>query len=259
MLALKLTLVPSFLLLISMSAKWWGPTIAGWLAGLPVVAGPILFLLVLTHGPFFGAQAATLSLSAILASEAFNFFYAWSCRSMPWQASVGIALGAWFIAAIGLVMLPASPGYAVMVAALAVALGQGFLPRSNLPVYYTPITRVDLVSRMASGAVLTVIVTTLSSTLGAKWSGLLAVFPLIGIVLSVSSHQAHGPDFVISLLRGMVLGRFSFAAFCLCLTYALPIQTPEAAFVEASLVAMLVQWATKRLATRTGVEPSSRC
>ncbi len=41
MLALKLTLVPLFLLVVSMWGKWWGPSIAGWLAGLPVVAGPI--------------------------------------------------------------------------------------------------------------------------------------------------------------------------------------------------------------------------
>jgi len=33
MLALKLTLVPTFLLIVSMSGKWWGPSIAGWLAG----------------------------------------------------------------------------------------------------------------------------------------------------------------------------------------------------------------------------------
>ena len=56
MLALKLTLVPLFLLVVSMSGKWWGPSIAGWLAGLPVVAGPILFILVLAHGSSFGAR-----------------------------------------------------------------------------------------------------------------------------------------------------------------------------------------------------------
>lgn len=247
MLVLKLTLVPLFLLLISMSGKWWGPTVAGWLAGLPVVAGPILFLLVLTHGTDFGVQAATLSLAAIFASEAFNFAYAWSCRSLLWQLSSGIALGTWLMAAAGLAMLPPSPGYAVTVATLAVAFGRKFLPKSSWPVRSTPITRADLIGRMVSGAVLTVIVTTLSSSLGAKWSGLLAVFPLLGLVLSVSSHRAHGPAFVISLLRGMVLGRFSFAAFCLYLIFTLPTQTPVAAFAVASLVAVLIQWATRRL------------
>ena len=66
--------------------------------------------------------------------------------------------------------------------------------------------------------------------------------------MSVSSHRAHGPDFVISLLRGMVLGRFSFAAFCLALSFLLPHQHPFMAFAGASMLAMIVQWGTKRLA-----------
>ena len=97
MLALKVTLVPLFLLVVSMSGKWWGPSIAGWLAGLPVVAGPILFILVLAHGPSFGARAATLSLSAILASEAFNFAYAWTCRLRSWPVALSVGLITWFI------------------------------------------------------------------------------------------------------------------------------------------------------------------
>lgn len=249
MLALKLTLVPLFLLIVSMSGKWWGPSIAGWLAGLPVVAGPILYLLVLAHGPAFGARAATLSLSAILASEAFNFAYAWTCRTRSWPLALATGLVAWFVAACGLSLLPASPLWAAIVALAAVCFGQSFLPRSSAVAAGAPLSRVDLIGRMVAGAVLTLLVTSLSGRVGAAWSGLLAVFPLLGIVLSVSSHRAHGPDFVISLLRGMVLGRFSFAAFCLLLSFALPYQRPLVAFMEAALLAMFVQWCTKRLAT----------
>ena len=248
MLALKLTLVPFFLLVVSMSGKWWGPAIAGWLAGLPFVAGPILFLLVLDHGPAFGAHAATLSLSAILASEAFNFAYAWTCRSRQWPFALAAGLGGWLVAALGLASMPASPAWAIAAALIAVAFGQTFLPRSNAVARIAALSRNDLLGRMFAGAALTVAVTTLSSALGAKWCGLLAVFPLLGIVLSASSHRAHGPDFVVSLLRGMVLGRFSFAAFCLCLIFTLPRQATLLAFVEAAVLAMTVQWTTKRLA-----------
>lgn len=248
MLALKLTLVPLFLLIVSMSGKWWGPSIAGWLAGLPVVAGPILFILVLAHGPNFGARAATLSLSAILASEAFNFAYAWTSRQRSWPIALTVALITWFVAACGLSMLPTSPVWASAVALAAVCFGQSFLPRSSAGAAGAPLTRRDLIGRMVAGAVLTLLVTSLSERVGPAWSGLLAVFPLLGIVLSVSSHRAHGPAFVISLLRGMVLGRFSFAAFCLVLSLALPYQRPLSAFAEASVLAMTVQWGTKRLA-----------
>jgi hypothetical protein len=249
MLALKLTLVPLFLLVVSMSGKWWGPSIAGWLAGLPVVAGPILYLLVLAHGPSFGAHAAILSLSAILASEAFNFAYAWTCRSRSWPVSLVAGLLAWFVSAWGLSMLPASPLWAAAAALGAVCFGQSFLPRSPAVVAGAALSRSDLTGRMLAGALLTLAVTSLSGRVGASWSGLLAVFPLLGIVLSVSSHRAHGPAFVISLLRGMVLGRFSFAAFCLVLSFSLTHQSPDVSFVEASMLAMAVQWCTRRLAT----------
>jgi hypothetical protein len=36
----------------------------------------------------FGARAATLSLAAIVASEAFNFAYAWTCRSRAWPIAL---------------------------------------------------------------------------------------------------------------------------------------------------------------------------
>lgn len=249
MLALKLTLVPAFLLIVSMSGKWWGPSIAGWLAGLPVVAGPILYLLVLAHGPLFGAHAATLSLSAIFASEAFNFAYAWTCRSRPWPVALAAGLVTWLASASALALLPVSPWWALGVALLAVCFGQSFLPRSSAVAAGAALKRSDLIGRMLAGAMLTVLVTALSGWVGAKWSGLLAVFPLLGIVLSVSSHRAHGPEFVISLLRGMVLGRFSFAAFCLFLVFVLPHQASTFVFLEGALLAMAVQWLTKRLTT----------
>jgi uncharacterized membrane protein (GlpM family) len=247
-LALKLTLVPTFLLIVSMSGKWWGPSIAGWLAGLPVVAGPILYLLVLDHGPIFGARAATLSLSAILASEAFNFAYAWVCRFRSWRVALAAGLGTWLVAAWALSLLPTSPIWAGIVAMASVLFGQAFLPRSAVIAAGAPLTRADLIGRMLAGALLTVLVTALSGVLGSKWSGLLAVFPLLASVLAVSSHRANGPGFAISLLRGMVLGRFSFAAFCLFLSFRLTAQPEPIVFAEAAVIAMLVQWVTRRFA-----------
>jgi hypothetical protein len=250
MLALKLTLVPLFLLFVSMSGRWWGPSIAGWLAGLPVVAGPILYLLTLSHGAAFGAKAATLSLSAILASEAFNFAYAWTCRSRPWPLALCAGLAVWFMCACGLSNLPTSPAWAFVAAGVGVFFGQSFLPRTSTMAAGAPLSRVDLIGRMVAGALLTVLVTALSGRVGPAWSGLLAVFPLLGIILSVSSHRAHGSEFVISLLRGMLLGRFSFAAFCLWLSFGLLYQESMPAFLEAAVLAMLVQWSTRRILTK---------
>jgi hypothetical protein len=250
MLALKLTLVPLFLLFVSMSGRWLGPSIAGWLAGLPVVAGPILYLLTLSHGPALGAKAATLSLSAILASDAVNFACAWTCRSRPWPVALLAGLAIWFMCACGLSSLPTSTAWALAAAAVGVFFGQSFLPRTSTIAAGVPLSRIDLIGRMVAGALLTVLVTTLSGRVGPAWSGLLAVFPLLGIILSVSSHRAHGSEFVISLLRGMVLGRFSFSAFCLCLSFALLHQEPALAYLEAAALVMVVQGCTRRIVAK---------
>ncbi|MBN3729181.1 hypothetical protein G3N92_34135, partial [Burkholderia sp. Ac-20379] len=74
-------------------------------------------------------------------------------------------------------------------------------------------------------------------------------------VLAVSSHRAHGGAFAIALLRGMVLGRFSFVAFCLVLAFALRHASADTAwlgFAAASATAMAVQWATRRMARAQG-------
>lgn len=111
--------------------------------------------------------------------------------------------------------------------------------------------------RMVLGALPTLVVTYLAAVVGPKWSGLLAVFPLLGSILSVSSYRAHGPDFVVSLLRGVVLGRFSFAAFCLTLAVLLPSQGIGIAFGLALVLSMLVQWSTRMIA-HTASETCSR-
>jgi len=247
MLLLKLTLVPFFLLVVSMAAVRWGPGVAGWLAGLPIVTGPILYLLVLEHGPAFGAGAATAALSAIFASEAFNLAYAWICRKYHYAVAAVMGLAAWFIAALGLTGLPGTPAVALGAALLGVASAQTFLPRSQAAAKVISITRTDLAMRMISGAVLTLAVTMLSVSLGAQWSGVISVFPLLGLILSVSSQRAYGPDFVVRLLRGMVLGRFSFAAFCLFLIWTLPGQKAEIAFLISSLASVTVQWASRQI------------
>jgi hypothetical protein len=100
---------------------------------------------------------------------------------------------------------------------------------------------------MLAGAVLTLAVTTLSTSMGATWSGLLSVFPLLGIVLAVSAQRAHGADFVALLMRGMVIGRASFAAFFAVTATLLPRYGVWISFAIACAVSVIVQGATRRM------------
>lgn len=252
MFALKLTLVPLFLLLVSLSGRWWGPAVAGCLAALPAIAGPILYLITVEYGRSFGAQAALLALAAIFASETFNFTYAWLCRNHRWPLALTGAMLAWLIAAWALTQLPVHPvssaaAWALMAAGLGALTSHLFMPRAGITATAASLSRFELALRMLAGAVLTLAVTALAGWAGPNWSGLLAVFPLLSIVLCVSSQRLHGAGFVIALLRGMVTGRPAFAAFCLWLALRLPDNEVLPSFAEAALLAVLVQSAMRWL------------
>jgi len=79
-LILRLTLVPLFLALISLVGKRFGPSFAGWIARLPVVVGPILFLLSIEQGAEFAGRAAVATLASVVTVIAFGVSYAWAAR-----------------------------------------------------------------------------------------------------------------------------------------------------------------------------------
>ena len=58
LLALKLTLTPGVIVGATLAARRFGPSVGGWLIGLPVTAGPVLLLLALAHGARFAEHVA---------------------------------------------------------------------------------------------------------------------------------------------------------------------------------------------------------
>ena len=75
MLLFKILLAPVLIALVSLAGRKWGPGIAGWLLGIPLNSGPILFFLVLEQGPDFASRTAIGSLLGILAWAAFSMVY----------------------------------------------------------------------------------------------------------------------------------------------------------------------------------------
>ena len=61
MLALKLLLVPAFLLLISLAGRRWGPEVAGWLAPMPGGTGPMTRAMLLANVVEAAERAAGLA------------------------------------------------------------------------------------------------------------------------------------------------------------------------------------------------------
>ncbi len=239
-----------------MAAKHWGPSVAGWLAGLPIVAGPILFFLAQDHGAAFASAAAASSFSAVFASIAFSLAYAHIAQRSAWAAALTGALVAWGIAAILLSLLPANAWLSSLVAVTTLIVAPGLFPDTGSHTFKHSGNSVELVCRMLAGAVLTFAVTLVSGKIGSGWSGLFAVFPVLGVVLAVFSHRTHGAIFAATLLRAMATGMYSFSIFCFVLSFSLTKLNVAASFLIAASAAVGVQAVTKKQIThRSRVEP----
>jgi hypothetical protein len=245
MLALKLFLVPAFLLLISLAGRRWGPAVAGWLAGLPVLTGPILFLLSLEHGPAFTAAAATVSLAAVFGAVAFIVTYARVCARRSPALSLLSALVSWCCAALLLTQLPLTNSVSLGIALLALVVAPKLFPRAAAPILTAALPKWELPLRMLAGAAITLAVTTFATAIGTSWTGMFAVFPVITIVLSVFSHRASGPAFTATMLRAMIWGLYALSSFCLVLAVLLPQQGVAVSFLAAIAATVAVQWAFK--------------
>ena len=246
MLALKLFLVPSFLIIVTLAGKRWGPGVAGWLAGLPVSAGPILFVVTLEQGTRFAQSAAAASLSAVSTTIAFCAIYSHSCQRFRWSYSLLITASLWLAAISLLAHLPTAPGIALALAATALLLAPRLFPAQQPIAISRSIAVSELACRAAAGAALTLAVTLSAASIGMTWSGLLTTYPVLGTVLAIFSHRQHGPHYVVSLLRSMAIGMYSFAAFFLTLSLFLDRLGTMAAFCAASTAALLTQLVTSR-------------
>ena len=196
----------------------------------------------LEQGPQFASVTAAGALAGGLAWLSFAFSYAWVAMSMSWVMALLIGLSVYLVVGLALVLsaLPLVPVVAMVVVAVALA-PLGF-PRLTQPIGPAASSRIELIARMLAGGVLTVSVTHLSPMLGPKFSGLFAVFPVMGIVLAAFSHRASGNIFTIHLLRSMVFGFYSFTAFCLTVTLALPEIDIAAGFTLALCFSLAVHF-----------------
>ena len=249
---LKLLLVPSLILGVTLAGRRFGPDIAGWLSAFPILSGPILLIVALEQGAEFAATAAHGTLLAVLAILVFSLIYAWAAQRRGWQDCIILALCGYGLAVLGLrqldTSLPVSFG-SVIGALLLVPLAFPSVPRWVTGRVATG----DLPWRLASAAALVLLVTFAAPHFGPRLSGLLAMFPVMSTVLVGFSHRQSGGQFATRLLRGMVYGYFSFACFCAVLALTLVDLGIAAAFSAALAVALLVHVVTRRLVRKSSV------
>ena len=241
LLALKLLLVPGFLALISLVARRYGPLTAGWLAGLPVIVGPISFFIAVEQGAAFAADAARFTLASVFTVVVFGAAYANVAYRRGWAASLSVAVLAWFAAACLIAAMPLNLPGAVALALVSLLIAPRFYPAVAAEPPPVPLPPSELLLRMLAGATLTWIVTALAVRAGPAWSGVVSLAPVLTPVVAVFTHRRGGGVHAVVLLRGLAGGAYSLASFCLAVAVLLPRWDIAGTFSAASALALLVQ------------------
>jgi len=254
-LILKLVLTPALIGAASLAGRRWGPTVSGWLVGLPLTSGPVVFFLALNHGAAFAAAAAVGTLTGTLAECAFCLPYAWLARRFGWPLALGVGIFGFLAATLALqyLVLPLLLLFLLIIVALTLTLrlmpqGSGAAQKAGPP------PRWDIPARMVVATAFVLLLTGAASALGPRLTGLLAPFPLYASILSVFAHRLQGSAAAAGVLRGLLLGLFSFASFFLVLASLIGRAGIAPAFAVAIGVALVIQagalWVLRRPARR---------
>jgi len=240
---LKLTLTPVLLGLVSLAGRRWGPTISGWLIGLPLTSGPITLFLVISSGTTFGTATAIGTLAGTIAEIAFCLTYGRLALRYGWRITLAASWIAYFVlvAVLQSVTIPLLPLFGLIMLSLlgGVRLMTHQFTGKNATAPKLP--GWDIPLRMVVATSFIVIVTGIAPFIGPRLTGLLAPFPLFGSVLAVFAHRLESPQAAYNVLKGMMLGLFTFASFFFVLALLLePIGAPLA-FLAAIITALLVQ------------------
>ncbi|WP_433044465.1 hypothetical protein [Dactylosporangium sp. CS-033363] len=146
-LLLKLSLAPLLVVASSLAGRRWGAQVSGVLVALPIVAGPILLITCLDHGPSFGARAAGSALLGLISLALFVAVFGRAARRLRWPSALGLAWAACLAADVVLARLTVPPLLAApLVLASAWLAARALPPPEHAPAGASP----DLASAGAS-------------------------------------------------------------------------------------------------------------
>lgn len=240
-LVLKLILAPVIIGSASLAGRRWGPAVSGWIVGMPLTSGPVLFFVALGHEATFAADAALGVISGGLSLVAYALTYAWLARRFRWYVALAGSLLV-FTLGTGLlqsVSLPLVPVFLVVCA--AIALGLRLLPDEAAEAGETKPGRWDIPSRILVGTSFILLITGSASLLGPRLTGLLTTIPLYVTILAIFAHRRQGPAAAAHVLRGLLYGMFAFAGFFLTLGLLIERAGMGISFASAIAAALLIQ------------------
>ena len=242
-LLLKLIITPALIGTASLAGRRWGHSISGWLVALPLTTGPITFFLALTHGTAFAATAAAGTLAGGFSQAAFVLCYARLAPHWKWLPTLVASILSFAVITAALQQLNIPLVLLYLCVFLAFTLAIRLLPNTTQPVVpsETLPARWDIPLRMLIATIFVVVITGLASDFGPRLTGLLSPFPIFTATLAAFAHHQNGLDATVNVLRGLLMGLFSFASFFFVLAVMLQPAGILPAFTVAILTVVVLQ------------------
>jgi len=240
--ALKLILAPIIIGSASLAGRKWGPAVSGWIVGMPLTSGPVIFFVALSNEKAFAANAALGVLSGGLSLVAYALTYSWLAVKFRWQIAI---TGSLLVFSVSTVLLqnftfPLMPVFLLLCAALVIGLW--FMPKDaveteseNKP------GRWDIPGRIFIGTSFILLLTGIAPYIGSRLTGLLTTIPLYVTILSIFAHRNQGPAAAAHVLRGLLYGMFAFTGFFITLSLLIEQINLAAAFGAAIITALIIQ------------------
>ena len=249
---LKLVLTPALIGAASLAGRRWGPAVSGWLVGLPFTSAPVAFFLALDHGASFAASAAVGTLAGTISQAVFALTYAWLARSRSWFWPLAASCASFAVATLALAHWTPSLALLVPMALGALLVAVGLMPRvePDGAAVSSRRPRWDLPARMILATGVVLLLTTTARALGSHLTGLLAPFPLYAAILAIFAQRLEGAASAAKVLRGLLVGLWSFVGFFLVLALLLERTGLATTFAAATAVSLLIQATTLRIIGR---------
>jgi len=251
--ALKLALVAASVLLASLAARRYGHSVAGTLAGMPMIAGPIVGFLLLQQPAQAVRSIALATMVCLPATVAHMVTFAHTARVLAWYGAL-LAANAVFVGVGWALSTLALPPWAVCLIAMAApACGMSAMPRGSTSASLVTIPRAELVTRVLAAVAIAAVIMRGAAFMPSVVSGLLLAAPITGNVLPCFTLPRHGAAATAALLRGFIWGLCGFVAFFVTLYAALPALAEGRSYALAWLAALAValgaySWRWHRLA-----------
>jgi hypothetical protein len=199
----------------TVSARRWGHAVGGVVSAFPLIVGPVLLVAAHRHGAEFAARAAAATLLGLVSVSAFALAYARSAVRRGWWASLLTAWAAALLGGLAAGQVEAGLALSGLIAGAAIVAARAALPAAAGASAPPVALAAELPVRVVTTAALIVVITLAADRFGPVVAGILSALPVLASVLAALTHRGHGPDALVDLLRGMLVGLTAFAAFCL--------------------------------------------